>query len=54
MDMSEVVSDVRGFVVEKIEGLAITTDGKMFVSTDNDKVDESSGQTFSWSIGKIH
>ena len=44
----------RGFVVEKIERLAITTDGKMFVSTDNDGVNESSGQTFFWSIGKIH
>ena len=42
MDMSEVVSDDRGFVVEKIEGLAITTDGKMLVSTDNDGVDDIS------------
>jgi len=26
----------------------------MFVSTDNDGVDDSSGETFFWSIGKIH
>ena len=39
--------------MEKIEGLAITTDGKMFVSTDNDGVDDSSGEAFFWSIGKI-
>ena len=42
-----------GFVVDKIEGLAITADGEMFVSTDNDGVDDSSGETFFWSIGKI-
>ena len=40
--------------MEKIEGLAITTDGEMFVSSDNDGVDDSSGETFFWSIGKIH
>ena len=43
-----------GFVVDKIEGLAITADGEMFVSTDNDGVDDSSGETFFWTIGKIH
>ena len=42
-----------GFVVEKTEGLAITTDGKMFFSTYNDGVDDSSGETFFWSISKI-
>jgi hypothetical protein len=43
-----------GFVVDKIEGLAINEGGEMFVSTDNDGVDDSSGETFFWSIGKIH
>ena len=40
--------------MEKIEWLSTATDGKMFVSTDNDGVDDSSGETFFWSIGKIH
>jgi hypothetical protein len=40
--------------VDKIEGLAINEGGEMFVSTDNDGVDDSSGETFFWSIGKIH
>ena len=40
--------------MDEIEGLAITADGEMFVSTDNDGVDDSSGETFFWSIGKIH
>ena len=43
-----------GFVVEKFERLAVTTDGKMFISIDDDGVNESLGQTFFWSIGKIH
>ena len=40
-----------GYVVDKVEGLAITSDGEIFVSTDNDGVDDSSGETFFWSIG---
>jgi sugar lactone lactonase YvrE len=43
----------KGYVVDKVEGLAIATDGTAFVSTDNDGVDDSSGETFFWSIGKI-
>ena len=39
--------------MEKIEGLAITAHGKILVFTDNDGVDDSSGETFFWSIGKI-
>ena len=41
------------FVVEKIEGLAITTDGKMFVSTDNDGVDDSSKRSSGQSARSI-
>jgi len=40
-----------GFTAEKVEGLAITADGEVFVSTDNDGVDDSSGETFFWSAG---
>jgi hypothetical protein len=39
-----------GYVVDKVEGLAITKDGKVWVSTDNDGVDDSSGETFFWSF----
>lgn len=42
-----------GFVVDKIEGLAIQQDGTAYVSTDNDGVDDSSGETFFWSIGQF-
>ncbi len=42
-----------GYVVDKVEGLAIFDDGTAWVSTDNDGVDDSSGETFFWSIGKV-
>ncbi len=42
-----------GYVVDKIEGLAITADGTVYVSTDNDGVDDSSGETFFWSVGQF-
>ena len=42
-----------GYVVDKVEGLAIAADGTVFVSTDNDGVDDSSGETFFWTVGKF-
>lgn len=42
----------NGYVVDKVEGLAIDAAGEIFVSTDNDGVDDSSGETFFWSIGQ--
>ncbi len=39
--------------MDKIQGLAITMDGKMFVSTDIDGENDSLCGTFFWSIGKI-
>ncbi|NIY70986.1 alkaline phosphatase [Marivivens donghaensis] len=42
-----------GYVVDKIEGLAIFEDGTTWVSTDNDGVDDSSGETFFWTIGQM-
>ncbi|WP_108261135.1 esterase-like activity of phytase family protein [Mangrovicoccus ximenensis] len=42
-----------GFVLDKVEGLAVTADGTAWVSTDNDGVDDHSGETMFFSIGKI-
>lgn len=42
-----------GFVVDKVEGLAIFADGTAWASTDNDGVDDSSGETFFWAIGQL-
>lgn len=40
----------NGFVVDKVEGLAINAEGRAWLVTDNDGVDDSSGETFFWSI----
>ncbi|WP_284380213.1 esterase-like activity of phytase family protein [Amylibacter marinus] len=43
----------NGYVVDKVEGLAIFADGSAWASTDNDGVDDSSGETFFWSLGQF-
>ena len=42
-----------GFVLDKVEGFAIDAAGEGFAVTDNDGVDDSTGETMFWSIGTI-
>ncbi len=42
-----------GYVVDKIEGFAIDAAGDAFAVTDNDGVDDSSGETFFLKLGKL-
>jgi hypothetical protein len=42
-----------GYVLEKVEGLAVGADGTAWLVTDNDGVDDSSGETLFWSIGPV-
>ncbi|BDA83226.1 alkaline phosphatase [Aureimonas sp. SA4125] len=42
-----------GYVVDKVEGFAIDKDGTGYVVTDNDGVDDSSGETMFFAIGKV-
>jgi hypothetical protein len=44
---------LNGYVVDKVEGFAIDADGIGWVVTDNDGVDDSSGETLFWTIGKL-
>ncbi len=55
-EVRDLIPDLQahgGYVVDKVEGLAIMQDGTAWVSTDNDGVDDSSGETFFWSIGQM-
>ncbi|KMK65678.1 esterase-like activity of phytase family protein [Puniceibacterium sp. IMCC21224] len=55
-EVRDLIPDLKawgGYVVDKVEGLAVMSDGTMWMSTDNDGVDDSSGETFLWSIGKM-
>ena len=40
----------NGYVQDKVEGFAIDKDGTAFIVTDNDGVDDSSGETLFWSV----
>ncbi|HBZ42838.1 MAG TPA: alkaline phosphatase [Maritimibacter sp.] len=47
-DVRDLIPDLSatgGYVLDKVEGLAITKDGQAWVSTDNDGVDDHSGET---------
>ncbi|WP_136067437.1 esterase-like activity of phytase family protein [Modicisalibacter radicis] len=52
-DLVPDLAGYKGYVVDKVEGLAITADGTAWIVTDNDGVDDSSGETFLWSIGTL-
>ncbi|WP_295043089.1 esterase-like activity of phytase family protein [uncultured Paracoccus sp.] len=43
----------NGYILDKVEGLTFDAAGEGFVVTDNDGVDDSSGETLFWSIGKV-
>jgi len=53
-DLLPDLKSTGGYVLDKIEGMAILNDGTAFISTDNDGVDDSSGETMFFSIGKVN
>jgi alkaline phosphatase len=46
-------SATNGYVVDKVEGFTIDAAGEAYVVTDNDGVDDSSGETLFLKLGKI-
>ena len=52
-DLMPDLHSLNGYVVDKVEGFAIDAAGAGFVVTDNDGVDDSSGETLFWSIGAV-
>ncbi|MEX0371046.1 MAG: esterase-like activity of phytase family protein [Tateyamaria sp.] len=49
-DLIPDLTSTGGYVLDKVEGLAITTDGTAWISTDNDGVDDHSGETMFYSF----
>jgi len=43
----------NGYVLDKLEGFTIDNDGKAYAVTDNDGVDDSSGETLFFTIGNV-
>jgi len=52
-DLIPDLKSTGGYILDKVEGFAITKDGTAYVSTDNDGVDDHSGETMFFSIGKL-
>lgn len=48
--LKDMSSATNGFVLDKIEGFAIDASGRGYAVTDNDGVDDSSGETLFWSV----
>jgi hypothetical protein len=51
--LPDLKAQTAGYVVDKVEGLAVDKDGTAFVVSDNDGVDDSSGETLFFEIGKL-
>jgi len=51
--LADLKSATNGYVVDKVEGLAIDRNGDAYVVTDNDGVDDSSGETLFIRLGTI-
>jgi hypothetical protein len=50
VDLMPYLVSTGGYVLDKVEGLAIAVDGTMWISTDNDGVDDHSGETMFFAI----
>ncbi len=51
--LPDLKSATNGYVLDKVEGFTIDKDGNAFVVTDNDGVDDSSGETLFLKLGNI-
>ncbi|MCV3238815.1 esterase-like activity of phytase family protein [Mesorhizobium sp. ZC-5] len=51
--LPDLKSATNGYVLDKVEGFTIDQDGNAFVVTDNDGVDDSSGETLFLKLGNI-
>ena len=51
--IGDLKSAANGYVVDKVEGFTIDKNGEIFVVTDNDGVDDSSGETLFLRLGNI-
>jgi hypothetical protein len=43
----------NGYVLDKLEGFAVAKNGKAYAVTDNDGVDDSSGETQFFRLGQF-
>jgi hypothetical protein len=53
MDLLPALRATGGWTQEKVEGVAVTRDGRLYVATDNDGVDENTGETLLLRLGRF-
>lgn len=53
LDLLPALTATDGYVVDKIEGLAFDADGNAWIVSDNDGVDDSSGETLFLNLGQF-
>jgi alkaline phosphatase len=53
LDLIPVLKSTAGYVLDKVEGLAFDGEGNAWIVTDNDGVDDSSGETMLIDLGPI-
>ncbi len=53
LDLLPQLASYRGWVLDKLEGLAVAADGKAYAVTDNDGVDDASGETRLLRLGPV-
>jgi len=52
-DFVDDLKSANGYVVDKVEGFAVDVEGTAYMMTDNDGVDDSSGETLFFNLGKL-
>jgi hypothetical protein len=52
-DLIPDLASPNGYMLDKIESFAIDSDGNAFIITDNDGVDDHSGETVLINLGKL-
>ncbi|GAB2875510.1 esterase-like activity of phytase family protein [Nocardioides pacificus] len=53
VDVVPALRDLAGWTQEKLEGLGVTQDGRVFVVTDNDGLDDATGETQLIELGRL-
>ena len=53
VDLLPALRATRGWTQEKVEGLGLSANGRLYAVTDNDGVDENTGETILLRLGKL-
>lgn len=52
-DIKPALASTKGTLIEKVEGVAVTLNGEVYIVTDNDWVNDYSGETQLMNLGKL-